>query len=110
MRTLPNFKMQRLVLESEGKKHRRSSEYSAVWNFRTLGLPLTVNLIAPSNGSINLPVNDVLLQWSTSGEQTLGSITSGRKSIKKARGDEESVGITGGNNTPEGGTHFASEL
>ena len=66
-----------------------TSEYSTVWNFRTLGFPIAVNLIAPANGSLNLPINDVLLKWSTAGEQTLGSVTSGGKVVIKAKGDME---------------------
>ncbi|MCK6613862.1 MAG: T9SS type A sorting domain-containing protein [Ignavibacteriaceae bacterium] len=47
------------------------SDNSAVWNFRTLGLPLTVTLLSPANNSIHQPVNNLLLQWRKAGEQTL---------------------------------------
>ncbi|WP_407931469.1 FG-GAP-like repeat-containing protein, partial [Ignavibacterium album] len=47
------------------------SDYSSVWNFRTLGLPLMVTLLSPANNSINQPVNSLLLQWRKAGEQTL---------------------------------------
>jgi hypothetical protein len=109
MRTLPQLENAKTwYWRVKARNIGGSSEYSAVWNFRTLGLPLTVNLITPSNGSENLPVNDVLLQWSNSGEQTLGSVTSAAKSIKRAINDEESVGLTDGISTLEGGNHFAS--
>ncbi|MBK8663003.1 MAG: T9SS type A sorting domain-containing protein [Ignavibacteriales bacterium] len=109
MRTLPQLQNAKTwYWRVKARNIGGSSEYSAVWNFRTLGLPLTVNLITPSNGSENLPVNDVLLQWSNSGEQTLGSVTSAAKSIKRAINDEESVVLTDGISTLEGGNHFAS--
>jgi hypothetical protein len=48
-----------------------TSAFSAVWNFRTLGLPLAVDLVSPAHNSINQPVNSLPLVWKKAGEQTL---------------------------------------
>jgi len=48
-----------------------TSAFSAVWNFRTLGLPLAVDLVSPAHNSINQPVNNLPLVWKKAGEQTL---------------------------------------
>lgn len=47
-----------------------TSSYSAVWKFKTLGLPLQVNLINPPNNSVNQPLS-ITFRWSRASEQTM---------------------------------------
>ena len=90
MRTLPQLQTPKTYYwRVKARNIGGTSDYSTVWNFRTLGFPIAVNLIAPANGSVNLPINGVLLKWSTAGEQTLGSVTSGGKGVNKAKSDME---------------------
>ncbi|KAA0252557.1 MAG: T9SS C-terminal target domain-containing protein [Chlorobiota bacterium] len=73
------------------------SEFSEVWNFRTLGLPLTVNLVSPLNGAMDLPVNNVSFTWSKGGEQTFGAVSSnGEPKEAKATGLSKRSGGTAG--------------
>jgi len=109
MRTLPQLQTPKTYYwRVKARNIGGTSEYSTVWNFRTLGFPIAVNLIAPANGSVNLPINGVLLKWSTAGEQTLGSVTSGGKGAKKGRNDEEQGIDEEGRNTPKNGNLFTT--
>ncbi|MCX6162122.1 MAG: YCF48-related protein [Ignavibacteriae bacterium] len=47
------------------------SDFSAVWSFRTIGLPNMVNLIYPPDNSVNLPFN-LNFVWNKPVEQTFG--------------------------------------
>lgn len=44
------------------------SDYSQIWNFRTLGPPQTVTLIYPSNNAVNIPV-DPTFTWTRATDQ-----------------------------------------
>jgi hypothetical protein len=39
------------------------SDWSTVWNFKTLGNPYSVILASPENGGVNNPVNSVTFKW-----------------------------------------------
>jgi hypothetical protein len=39
------------------------SDWSTVWNFKTLGNPYSVILASPENGTVNNPVNSVTFKW-----------------------------------------------
>ncbi|MCK6615957.1 MAG: T9SS type A sorting domain-containing protein [Ignavibacteriaceae bacterium] len=63
------------------------SDYSSVWNFRTLGKPLSVTLAAPANNSTHLPVAGVKLTWLKAGEQTMAPV--GGRISRSFRNDDE---------------------
>ncbi|MDP3829719.1 MAG: T9SS type A sorting domain-containing protein, partial [Ignavibacteriaceae bacterium] len=73
-----------------------TSEFSAIWNFRTLGLPLVVEPLLPSNNSVNQPMNNLQFVWKRGGEQTLmlnakpikGIPNKGSKLISEDQNDE----------------------
>ncbi|NUN09947.1 MAG: fibronectin type III domain-containing protein [Ignavibacteriaceae bacterium] len=78
------------------------SDYSAVWNFRTLGLPLTVTPVQPAENSVNQPTASLSFIWRKAGEQTL--ITSkGAGSKKQSRGDgEEETSVSRNSSSAKG--------
>jgi len=45
------------------------SDWSAVWNFKTLGTPTTVTLINPQHQSVNQPI-DITFRWSKAQDRT----------------------------------------
>jgi|GEM_PF-2144362 len=51
------------------------SEYSQTWNFRTLGLPLSVELFSPPNNSINQPISNLIFKWQKA-EESMKTIQS----------------------------------
>jgi len=46
------------------------SDWSGVWSFKTLGLPTTVNLLEPQNGTVDQPVG-ITFKWSKAEDQTI---------------------------------------
>ncbi|GMU87070.1 MAG: hypothetical protein AMXMBFR48_23110, partial [Ignavibacteriales bacterium] len=65
------------------------SDYSSVWNFRTLGKPLSVTLASPANNSTLLPVTGVKLSWFKAGEQTMSPAGGGNS--RNFRNDDETT-------------------
>lgn len=63
-------------------------DYSVVWNFRTLGLPLIVDLVLPANNSVNQPVSGLTFSWKIAGEENLLT-----KSVKGKNKNIASEGI-----------------
>jgi hypothetical protein len=53
-----------------GKNAKGYSSWSEVWNFKTLGVPTTVSLIEPQNGSENQKIN-ITFKWSKAKDQTV---------------------------------------
>ncbi|MBX2977036.1 MAG: VCBS repeat-containing protein, partial [Ignavibacteriaceae bacterium] len=45
------------------------SDWSEVWNFKTLGSPYASNLVTPLNNSANQPVNDLVFKWTKAEER-----------------------------------------
>ena len=39
------------------------SDWSTVWNFKTLGTPTVVTLVTPENNAVNVPINNVVFNW-----------------------------------------------
>jgi hypothetical protein len=68
------------------------SDFSAVWNFRTLGLPLTVTQVQPAANSVNQPVSNLAFIWRKAGEQTLAAVkgVGSKKQLRNEDGEAES--------------------
>ena len=66
------------------------SDWSEVWNFKTLGVPTTVSLLEPQNGFVNQPLN-ITFKWSKAKDQTLSSI---KKNNEKGFSPNEMLSIS----------------
>ncbi|MCX6162581.1 MAG: hypothetical protein NTV87_14770, partial [Ignavibacteriae bacterium] len=49
-----------------------TSIYSSVFKFRTMGQPLSVNLVAPANNAVNIAALNTVFNWNKGVDQTFG--------------------------------------